>query len=90
MAAKADLGEFTQLVADGHAGKQKRCKIRVLLDTVDAGDRVNLEAALALPQDDMPAVAVIAWASRRGVDVSGVAVAVHRRGKCSCGRRTDA
>ena len=90
MVAKPDLGEFDRLVADGHVGKSKPCGVRVVLDTLDLQDRVNLEAALACPQSEYPAAAIMAWAARRGRELNAVSIGCHRRGKCSCARRRDA
>lgn len=83
-APAADLSEFFAF-----GGSRKRhCAISLLLAEVTGQDLVNLTAALAMSNDDLPPAAIMGWAKAKGckTEIFGTSVVNHRKGRCSCGK----
>ena len=61
------------------------CRVRSVLETLDAKDKKILETALA-SLELWPARTLSNELKRRGVALSDSAIAIHRKGACSCGK----
>jgi hypothetical protein len=61
------------------------CRVRSVLETLDAKDKKILETALD-SLDLWPVRTLSIELKRRGLVLSDSAIANHRRGSCSCGK----
>jgi hypothetical protein len=79
--SKPDLAAFDALRRTNHPTK---CKVGRILDELSEQERVNLEAALAMPKDEYPDALITRWCKERGHQVGGKSVSTHRSGDCVC------
>jgi ribosomal protein L12E/L44/L45/RPP1/RPP2 len=78
------MGLLDDIRAHDTSGNRQRCRVQVILSSIEGDDRDDLVAAL---KDGMvPATAIAAALQARGHDVNGGSVARHRRGACVCPR----
>jgi hypothetical protein len=75
------------MMLDGLQPPQRiyNCRVRSVLETLDAKDKKILETALD-SLDLWPVRTLSIELKRRGLVLSDSAIANHRRGSCSCGK----
>ena len=64
--------------------KKSSCKVRTILESLDAKDQAILVAALA--NEDWTANALARELTNRGIPISEKPVMTHKRKGCSCAR----
>jgi hypothetical protein len=62
--------------------KELACKVRTLLESLEAKDKQILEAALT--NDDWPTFTLATELRKRGMTISEHPIRKHRAGGCSC------
>jgi len=63
--------------------KRRNCKIRTILETIDAGDALQLESALK-DERSFPAKYLAKLLTEQGLEISEGPIWSHRGGSCSC------
>ena len=64
--------------------RKSSCKVRTILESLDAKDQAILVAALA--NEDWTSNALARELTSRGLTISDKPIMVHRRKECSCAR----
>lgn len=73
--------ELTQAV---QASPHAKCRVPKILANLNDEDSAALQGMLGLPKEDAPASKIARVLRKYGHDISGEAIARHRRGACAC------
>lgn len=78
------MGLIDEIDAEQDASRPNRCGVNRVLQTLEGGDRDDLDKALADP--GITTAAIHRALVKRGFKIDAKGVAYHRKGTCACAR----